>query len=169
LNQYILLKKHLKIAAGINNTIENSQASLKDNTDVPLDLNKQKTLSKDNNNQHASANLLEYEVDKFKKVQIEVDNLIYVEALGNYINIVYIRNGVKKVTIRETINNIERKISPSEMIYKSHRSYLVNLHYIANVTGDAQGLKIHFKDIDIAIPVSRNKIKEFRLLTSSRM
>jgi hypothetical protein len=143
-NQYYLLKKHLKIAASINKTI-----GIK--------------------NQHSSVNQLVFEVDKYKKVQIEVDNLIYVEAFGNYVNIVYGCNGIKKVTIRETINSIEQKISPSEMIYKFHRSYLVNLHYISNVTGDAQGLKIHFKDIDIAIPVSRNKIKEFRLLTSSRM
>jgi hypothetical protein len=143
-NQYYLLKKHLKIADSINKTI-----GIK--------------------NQHSSVNQLVFEVDKYKKVQIEVDNLIYVEAFGNYVNIVYGCNGIKKVTIRETINSIEQKISPSEMIYKFHRSYLVNLHYISNVTGDAQGLKIHFKDIDIAIPVSRNKIKEFRLLTSSRM
>jgi hypothetical protein len=168
-NQYYLLKKHLRIASDINNTIENSQACLKDNADVPSDLDKQKFFSRGINNQHASVNLLKFEVDKFKKVQIEADNLIYVEALGNYINIVYERNGIKKVTIRETIKNIEQRTRLSEMIYKSHRSYLVNLHYIANVTGDAQGLKIHFKDIDIAIPVSRNKIKEFRLLTSSRM
>jgi hypothetical protein len=168
-NQYFLLKKHLKIATGINKTIETSQTSLKNKTAVSLGFDKQKSLSKKINNQQASVNLLEIDVDKYKKVQIEVDNLIYVEALGNYVNIVYERNGIKKATIRETINNIEQKISPSEMIYKSHRSYLVNLHYISNVTGDAQGLKIHFKDIDIAIPVSRNKIKEFRLLTSSRM
>jgi DNA-binding LytR/AlgR family response regulator len=144
INQYYLLKKHLKIADSINKTIEMQD-------------------------QFASINLLEFEVDKFKKVQIEVNSLIYVEALGNYINIVYERNGIKKVTIRETINKIEQRTNPSKMIYRPHRSYLVNLHYISNVTGDAQGLKIHFKDIDIAIPVSRNKIREFRLLTSSRM
>jgi two-component system LytT family response regulator len=169
LNQYFLLKKHLKIAAGINNTIENSQASLKDSTDAPSDFDKQNNLSKETLNQHTPVNLMEFEVDKFKKVQIEVTDLIYVEALGNYVNIVYERNGIKKITIRETINKIEQKISLSKMIYKPHRSYLVNLHYISNVTADAQGLKIHFKDIGIAIPVSRNKIKEFRLLTSSRI
>jgi DNA-binding LytR/AlgR family response regulator len=139
-----------------------------DNLDVQSNLIKQKYDSKELINQHASINLLDIEVDKFKKVQLEVDNLIYVEALGNYINIVYECNGFKKYTIRETINNIEKKTSNSKMIYKSHRSYLVNLNYISNVTGDAQGLKIHIKDIDTAIPVSRNKIKEFKLLTSAR-
>jgi hypothetical protein len=172
-NQYYLLKKHFKIANIISNTIEttikeNKQTCLIDNLDVQSNLIKQKYDSKELINQHASINLLDIEVDKFKKVQLEVDNLIYVEALGNYINIMYECNGFKKYTIRETINNIEKKTSNSKMIYKSHRSYLVNLNYISNVTGDAQGLKIHIKDIDTAIPVSRNKIKEFKLLTSAR-
>jgi hypothetical protein len=150
LNQYYLLKKHLKIAAGINDTIETST-------------------NEDTNNQHAAGTILEFAVNKYKKVQIEVDNIIYVEALGNYLNIVYECNGIKKVTIRETINRFAQKAGPSGTVYRPHRSYLVNLHYIDNVTGDAQGLKIHFKDMDTAIPVSRNKIKEFRLLTSKKM
>jgi len=45
----------------------------------------------------------------------------------------------------------------------------VNLQHIHHITGDARGLKVHFKDIDNVIPVSRNKIKEFRSLASSRM
>jgi DNA-binding LytR/AlgR family response regulator len=40
----------------------------------------------------------------------------------------------------------------------------VNLQYIIKVAGDAQGLRLYLKDVDIAIPVSRNKIKEFRSL-----
>ena len=143
-NQYYLLKKHLIIADNINKTI-----GMKD--------------------QLVSVNLLEFQVDKFKKVRIEINNLIYIEAFGNYVNIVYECNGIKKVTIRETINNFEQRTSTSEIIYRPHRSFLVNLNYVFNVTGDAQGLKIHFKDTDIAIPVSRNKIKEFRLLASSKM
>jgi len=173
-NQYYLLKKHLKIAAGINNTIEtsanqNAQTSSRDNTNVPSDIDKQVSFFKETRNRDAAVNILEFEVDKYKKVQIKVNNLIYVEALGNYLNIVYECNGIKKVTIRETINKIEHRASPFGIIYRPHRSYLVNLHHISSVTGDAQGLKIHFKDMDIAIPVSRNKIKEFRVLTSSRM
>jgi DNA-binding LytR/AlgR family response regulator len=39
---------------------------------------------------------------------------------------------------------------------------MVNLQNIEKVTGDSQGLKIHLRDFDKVIPVSRNKIKEFR-------
>ena len=143
-NQYYLLKKHVKIAANINHSIEFRNESI-----------------------HKS--LLELEVDRFTKVNIDINSILYIEALGNYLNIIYQKNEVKKITIRETINNIEKKISSPILIYKPHRSYLVNLQHIHHITGDAQGLKIHIKDIDNVIPVSRTKIKEFRRLASSKM
>lgn len=143
-NQYFLIKKHLKIAVNINNSIE-----LK--------------------NEHVPQSQLEFEVDKFTKVNIDINNLVFIEALGNYLNVTYENNGVKKITIRETIYNIEQKTNSTNIIYKPHRSYLVNLQYIHHITGDAQGLKIHFKEIDNVIPVSRNKIKEFRSLASSKI
>lgn len=143
-NQYYLLKKHLKIAANINNSIE-----LK--------------------NESTPQSLLEFEIDKFTKVNIDIHSILYIEALGNYLNIIYQNNVVKKITIRETINNIEQTISSPHLIYKPHRSYLVNMQKIHHITGDAQGLKIHFEEIDNVIPVSRNKIKEFRTLASSKI
>jgi hypothetical protein len=137
LNQYYLLKKHLKIAERIN-----TSAAI--------------------NKQQRSVQQLEFEVDKFKKLRIDVHTLIYVEALDNYITIVYDNGGIRKITIRETIANIEQKIADLDIIYRPHRSYLVNLQNIERVTGDSQGLKIHLKGLDKIIPVSRNKIKEFR-------
>jgi hypothetical protein len=141
INQYYLLKKHLSIADNINKTIR------KELEDFPV-------------------MLLEFEIDKFNKVEFEVGKLVYVEALGNYINIVYDCNGIRKITVRETIVNIEQQIDGSGFIYKPHRSYLVNMKNIEKVTGDSQGLKIHLNNSDKIIPVSRNKIKEFRKLVS---
>jgi hypothetical protein len=143
-NQYYLLKRHLKIAENINKTIETTS-------------------------QDSLISILEFEVDKFNKVQLEVSHLIYVEALGNYVNVAYNLNGFKKIAIRETISNIEQKIGESNTIFKPHRSYLVNLQYIKKVIGDSQGLKIHLKGYDKVIPVSRNKIKEFRSHYSARL
>lgn len=155
-NQYYLLKKHNKIAVDINAATE-----------------KEKLEHTQTNIEHAiinnETNLLEFEIDKFNKVTFSVENLIYVEALGNYINIAYHNKEDRKITIRETISNIEKKISSSKIIYKPHRSYMVNLQFIKNITGDSQGLKIHLKGFEKVIPVSRNRIKEFRKLTTSIM
>lgn len=140
-NQYYLLKKYLKIADNINHSMRIDEKLI-------------------------SGTLLEFEVDNLKTEKVEVEKLIYVEALGNYINIVYICDTNRKITIRDTITNIEQRIGNSEIIYKPHRSYLVNLKNIGSITGDSQGLKIHLKDSDKIIPVSRNKIKEFKKLVA---
>lgn len=150
-NQNYLLKKHHKIATTINSEtkkekIEQTEANI------------------ENTVRNNEASQLEFEIDKFNKVIISVDKLIFIEALGNYINIAYYANENKKITVRETISNIEKKISNSKIIYKPHRSYLVNLHFIENITGDSQGLKIHLKGFEKIIPVSRNKINEFKKL-----
>lgn len=159
-NQYYLLKKHLKIADNINNTVEKDKL---EQVQTSLEHDKQKRFP---NNELSP---LEFEIDKFNKVTFGIDNLIYVEALGNYINIAYHYKGNRKITIRETISNVEQKIGASKLIYKPHRSYLVNLQNIENVTGDSQGLKIHLKGSEKVIPVSRNKIKEFRMLVTAIM
>jgi hypothetical protein len=150
-NQNYLLKKHHKIANSINS--ETKKEKLKQ-----TEANIENTVINNETSQ------LEFEIDKFNKVTISADKLIYIEALGNYINIAYHINENKKITVRETISNIEKKISNSKIIYKPHRSYLVNLHFIENITGDSQGLKIHLKGFEKVIPVSRNKIKEFKKL-----
>jgi hypothetical protein len=153
-NQYYLLKKHNKIASNINNATRK-------------EILEQKQANIEHDITNNEINLLEFEIEKFNKVTISVNKLIYVEALGNYINIAYHNKEDRKITIRETISNIEKKISNSKIIYKPHRSYLVNLQFIENITGDSQGLKIHLKGFEKVIPVSRNKIKEFRTLVTA--
>ena len=151
INQYYLLRKHLKIADNINNTIQKElKLGLEDAKQENLLINDQ--------------NLIELETDKFSNVKLNSDNIVYVEALGNYLIIFYRDNEIKKITVRETLSNIEQKLGNAKQIYKPHRSYLINLHDIENVTGDSQGLKIHLKNTNKLIPVSRNKIKEFKLL-----
>jgi hypothetical protein len=135
-NQYYLLKKHIKIAANINNSIEQK-------------------------NEFVSQSHIEFDVDKFTKVKIDINSLLFIEALGNYLNVIYQNNGVKKITIRETIYNIELKINSPGVIYKPHRSYLVNLQKIYKITGDAQGLKVHFKDINKLFPFHEIRLRNF--------
>jgi hypothetical protein len=150
-NQYYLLKKHVKIANNINSTIYKKCKS-------GLEETKQEHLA------CFDQSLLEFETDKFKKVRISARNIVYIEALGNYLNISYRDKEIKKIIVRETLGNFEQKLGNADHIYRPHRSYLINIQEIENVTGDSQGLKVHLKSIDKLIPVSRNKIKEFKSL-----
>lgn len=153
-NQYYLQKKHLKEVISINRKLKTFANIHEDETNQLHD---------------AALKLIEYNIDRINKVQFAVHNLVYVEALGNYVTIAYQQDGNKKITVRDTISNIEQKVETSELFYKPHRSYLVNMKNIENVTGDSQGLKIHLKGFDQIIPVSRNKIKEFKELVASAL
>ncbi|MFZ0455019.1 MAG: LytTR family DNA-binding domain-containing protein, partial [Ignavibacteriaceae bacterium] len=171
INQYFLLKKHVKAADILNNTFristrENFQKET-GKKDISLEFEKEhNSLNKLKKNDE-SIERLEFEVDKFNKVKIGIGKIIYIEAFGNYINIIYNDNGIKKVIVRETITKIERKVIESKDLYRTHRSYLVNLKKIDKIDGDSQGLKLHLELIDKVIPVSRNKIKEFRKLITT--
>ncbi|MGD0338768.1 MAG: LytTR family DNA-binding domain-containing protein [Bacteroidota bacterium] len=141
-NQNYLLNKHYKIADLLNKNLSIESQSFPEDQ-------------------------VEFIINKFKKVCIPVHKLLYIEAVGNYINVVYENNGIKKIIIRETIGNIEQKTRPTGNLFRTHRSYLVNVHYIKEIIGDSQGLKIHMKEIENIIPVSRSRIKKFRELISN--
>ena len=145
INQYYLLKKHLRIANSINTSVNKEDLDSR---------------SKNSNKIHPST--IELDVDQYQKLSIDTNKLVLVEALGNYINIFYYDNEIKRLTIRETISNFEKKLSSSDFIFRSHRSYLINLQLICKIDGDSQGLKVHLKKCDRLIPVSRNKIKDFK-------
>jgi DNA-binding LytR/AlgR family response regulator len=144
LYQNYLLKKHQGIAEALNK-------------------------NRSNENLPSPKNQIEFIINKFKNVRIPVHQLLYIEAVGNYIDVVYENKGIKKIIIRETIGNVEQKTCTSQNIFRTHRSYLVNVHYIKNIIGDSQGLKIHLKEIDDIIPVSRSRIKKFRELISDNI
>lgn len=158
-NQYYLQKKHLKEVVSMNSKLK----AFANNTREEINHSEIFQLP------NAALNLIEYNIDRMKKVQFAIHNLVYVEALGNYVNIAYQQDGNKKITVRDTISNIEQMVEASELFYKPHRSYLVNTKKIENVTGDSQGLKIHLNGFDQIIPVSRNKIKEFKELVVSAL
>jgi DNA-binding LytR/AlgR family response regulator len=82
---------------------------------------------------------------------------LFAQASDNYTAIHYTKNGVaKKVLYRTTIKNVETQTVAIEEIFRCHKSYLVNLNTVTQITGNAQGYKLHLGNYNIEIPVSRN-------------
>lgn len=61
--------------------------------------------------------------------KIKVSEIIYVQALGDYVNIF---TPDKRLTVHITLRGIEEKLPPG-MFYRLHRSYLVGLDHIDGV------------------------------------
>lgn len=112
--------------------------------------------------------------NKNQTLQVPMEELLFIEAMQNYV-LVYLRKEgeLKKEIIRTTISKLESSL-PEVHFYRCHRSYLVNLNQIESVDGNAQGLKLIIKEqvapeqAILIVPVSRNKIKELKYRLSQK-
>lgn len=93
---------------------------------------------------------------------MDLSGLLYVESEGNYVNVVINKNGeLTKQLNRKTLKSVESELQ-NRHIQRCHRSYIVNLQKVVEVSGNAQGLKLTFKDCDKQIPVSRKYISDVK-------
>ncbi len=93
--------------------------------------------------------------------ELNIDSLLFAKAVGNYVEI-YLKEVVPgKVLKRITLKDLSTVLSPFPNMIKTHRSYLVNLDFVQNVTGNAQGYKLQVSNCAEKIPVARNRIQTF--------
>jgi DNA-binding LytR/AlgR family response regulator len=78
--------------------------------------------------------------------KIELADILYIESMGNYINII---TAQKKIVAYLTLKGIESKL-PSDQFIKVHQSFLIPLARIEFIEGNRIKLK------DASIPIGRN-------------
>jgi DNA-binding LytR/AlgR family response regulator len=61
--------------------------------------------------------------------KIKINDIIYVQALGDYVNIY---TPEKRYTVHITLKGIEEKL-PADKFYRLHRSYLVSLNHVDGI------------------------------------
>ncbi len=94
---------------------------------------------------------------------IDAASLLYVEAEGNYIKVVYIE--AEKVTsalLRATMKQAEDTVLPVAYLVRCHRAFLVNVQAVVNVGGNSQGYRLKVKGCVDEIPVSRAYSKSIK-------
>lgn len=97
-------------------------------------------------------------------VTLEPQNILYIEANGNYTAIHYLskQNEIKKILLRTTISLISEKLKEYSIIQRCHRAYLINLTFIMHVEGNMQGFLVKIKHTSNKIPVSRKYTKSIK-------
>jgi len=96
-----------------------------------------------------------------EKFQLDIERLIFAKIDGNYVELYLLNEKITKVIKRITISELESILKPFSNVIRTHRSYLVNIHHIKSITGNAQGYKIELNSCDESVPVSRNMIAKF--------
>ncbi|MCT4579870.1 MAG: LytTR family transcriptional regulator [Flavobacteriales bacterium] len=144
-NQNRLLKKYIQSSEEINKKIDTKAIKVKLTPDTPRLI----TVIGEGKNETFSIN---------------PEHILYINSQSNYCEIVYTENRkAEKLLIRVSLANIFNQIKPSlDSLEKVHRSYLVNLTSVKNVSGNAQGYKLHFDATGTIVPVSRSLSKAIK-------
>ncbi|MGN7783683.1 LytTR family transcriptional regulator DNA-binding domain-containing protein [Niabella sp. 22666] len=101
-----------------------------------------------------------------EKLELLHDNLLAVQALDNYVNVFWEADDqLQSTLLRNTLTNIAEQVSDAVYMYRTHRSWLVNVQRVSRVDGNAQGLKLSVELMDQQVPVSRGNIPGYRKLT----
>jgi len=97
-------------------------------------------------------------------LELPVNCIYFLEAMENYVAVHFSQgNELKRELVRNTLSAIDQQL-PSQHFMRCHRSYVVNLHQIDHVNGNAQGLTLHLHKFphEKYVPVSRKYIPELR-------
>ncbi len=96
-------------------------------------------------------------------VTLQVDDLLYIEAVGNYVKVSHLHNGqVHTDMLRATMKQMEETLQDYPMIVRCHRAFLVNLgqvEQIISLSGSTQLLINHCHE---SLPVSRSNMAQVR-------
>ena len=93
--------------------------------------------------------------------------ILFIKSESNYCEIhVNEDNNYRKELLRASLSSIEDSLKELSFFVRVHRSYIVNFNKIDKVSGTAQGYKIHFKNVEHSIPVSRKQSAHFKSLIS---
>lgn len=105
--------------------------------------------------------------NKDENIKLNPNYIVHIEAQGNYAKIVYQIELEEEVTksevFRTSITELLEQLSEFNFLYCCHRSHIINLNYITNVTGNSKSMNVEIKmpSYVASVSVSRLKISEF--------
>jgi hypothetical protein len=101
--------------------------------------------------------------DTKDSISLIPENILYMEASGNYVDICYKEEAKEKhKLLRSTIKQMEEMMQPFQYCVRCHRAYIVNINHIRNISGNAQGYRLSLTGTALEIPVSRTYLKELK-------
>ena len=99
-----------------------------------------------------------------ESVTLEIADLLYIEAVGNYVKITQRCVGeVQTHMLRATMKQMEDSLQAYPMIVRCHRAFMINLGQVEQISSNARAMQLVMRHSHDAIPVSRsniNKLKE---------
>jgi hypothetical protein len=101
-----------------------------------------------------------------KTMQMSLDKLYYITSAQNYIEIFHENKEAQltRTVLRNTLKLIEEEMIDAEKLplIRCHKAFIVNREKILELTSSSKLSQFTLKNIDTPIPVSRDKIQEYK-------
>ena len=92
-------------------------------------------------------------------VEVAADRLWCLHAEGNYVEVWWQEaDTYRRTLVRNTLQHLEEQLPPAGPLLRCHRSWVVNAALVAEITGNAQGYRLHRPGAP-AVPVARGRSK----------
>ncbi len=94
-----------------------------------------------------------------ESVTLSIQNLLYVEAVGNYVKVFQWHDGRQRVDmLRTTSKQVEETLAAYPMIVRCHRAFIVNLCQVDEIISKGGAMQLVIKHCNDALPVSRSNM-----------
>ena len=98
-------------------------------------------------------------------VSLNISDLLYIEAVGNYVKVVNKHDGeVKTNMLRATMKQMEDALQTYPMIVRCHRAFMVNLGQVEQISSNSRAMQLVMHHTHDAIPVSRSNVHKLKKL-----
>ena len=123
----------------------------------------QNALVKDDAPQEASDTQVVLSGTTNESVSLDITNLLYIEAVGNYVKVCQLLDGnVKTDMLRATSKQMEENLQAYPLIVRCHRAFLVNLGQVEQIVSNSRTMQLVMKHSHDAIPVSRSNMSQIK-------
>ena len=98
-------------------------------------------------------------------VTLEISDLLYIEAVGNYVKVCQLCDKeVHTTMLRATMKQMEDALQAYPMIVRCHRAFMVNLGQVEQISSNSRAMQLVMRHGDDAIPVSRSNVSKLKEL-----
>ena len=98
-----------------------------------------------------------------ERILLEVADLLYIEAVGNYVKVYHLSDGlVRADMLRATSRQMEDELKDYPTIVRCHRAFLVNLQQVEKIVAKAGTMQLVIKHGRESLPVSRSNMAQVK-------
>ena len=98
-----------------------------------------------------------------ESVTLHVSDLLYIEAVGNYVKVNHLRDQqVRTDMLRATMKQMEETLHHYPMIVRCHRAFLVNLGNVEQIVSHSGSIQLLIKHSHDSLPVSRSNMVQVK-------